>query len=154
MAENCCEGMFENSGLEQSPILPDTTSVNCYKDMFKNCSALKQVELPAAGVSPGCYNGVLSGCVNLEYLKLGVTNESLDSNNDNDNSPFGNFMGQSDDKQEITNDDGTTTIINPIAGSNTTQRTLVVNVGVDTNELGLPSLWTDTNEGANVLFAD
>ena len=72
MAENCCEGMFENSGLEQSPILPDTTSVNCYKNMFKNCIDLKQVALPAAGLSPGCYNGVLSGCVNLEYLKLGV----------------------------------------------------------------------------------
>ena len=95
MAENCCEGMFENSGLEQSPILPDTTSVNCYKNMFKNCIDLKQVELPAAGLlSPGCYNGVLSGCVNLEYLKLGVTNESLNSLNDKENPPFGNLVGQ------------------------------------------------------------
>ena len=153
MAENCCEGMFENSGLEQSPILPDATSQNCYKDMFKNCSALKQVELPAAGLSPGCYNGVLSGCVKLEYLKLGVTNESLKTLNDKENPPFGNFLGQEDDKQEITDDDGTTSN-SPIAGSNTTQRTLVVNVGVDINELGLPPLWKDTDEGTNVLFLD
>ena len=153
MAENCCEGMFENSGLEQSPILPDQTSQNCYKDMFKNCSALKQVELPAEGLSSGCYNGVLSGCVNLEYLKLGVTNESLNSIDYDENPPFGNFLGQNDDKQEITDDDGTTSN-SPIAGSNTTQRTLVVNVGVDINELGLPPLWTDSDQGANVIFAD
>ena len=153
MADNCCEGMFENSGLEQSPILPDATSQNCYKDMFKNCSALKQVELPAAGLSPGCYNGVLSGCVKLEYLKLGVTNESLKTLNDKENPPFGNFLGQEDDKQEITDDDGTTSN-SPIAGSNTTQRTLVVKEGVDINELGLPPLWKDTDEGTNVLFLD
>ena len=153
MADNCCEAMFENSGLEQSPILPDATSQNCYKDMFKNCSALKQVELPAAGLSPGCYNGVLSGCVNLEYLKLGVTNESLNSIDYDENPPFGNFIGQEDDKQEITDDDGTTSN-SPIAGSNTTQRTLVVKEGVDINELGLPPLWTDSDQGANVMFAD
>lgn len=152
MAENCCEAMFENSGLEQSPILPDATSQNCYKDMFKNCSALKQVELPAAGLSPGCYNGVLSGCVKLEYLKLGVINESLHSLNDKENPPFENLVGQ-DDKQEITDDDGTTSN-SPIAGSNTTQRTLVVKEGVDINELGLPPLWTDSDQGANVMFAD
>ena len=153
MAENCCEGMFENSGLEQSPILPDTTSVNCYKDMFKNCSALKQVALPAAGLSPGCYNGVLSGCVNLEYLKLGVTNESLNSLNDKENPPFGNLVGQ-DDKQEIRNDDGSITVIDPTAGSQVDQRTLVIKEGVDINELGLPPLWKDTDEGTNVLFLD
>ena len=153
MADSCCEAMFENSGLEQSPILPDQTSQNCYKDMFKNCSALKQVELPAEGLSSGCYNGVLSGCVNLEYLKLGVTNESLNSIDYDENPPFGNFLGQNDDKQEITDDDGTTSN-SPIAGSNTTQRTLVVNVGVDTDKLGLPSLWEDTNEGTNLIFAD
>ena len=155
MADNCCEAMFENSGLEQSPILPDATSQNCYKDMFKNCSALKQVELPAAGLlSPGCYNGVLSGCVNLEYLKLGVTNESLNSLNDIENPPFGNLVGQNDDKQEIRNDDGLITIIDPTAGSQVDQRTLVVKVGVDTDKLGLPSLWEDTNEGTNLIFAD
>ena len=154
MAENCCEAMFENSGLEQSPILPDTTSVNCYKNMFKNCIDLKQVELPAAGLlSPGCYNGVLSGCVNLEYLKLGVTKENLNSIDYDENSPLWNLVGQNDDKQEITDDDGTTSN-SPIAGSNTTQRTLVVNVGVDINELGLPPLWTDSDQGANVMFAD
>ena len=153
MAENCCEGMFENSGLEQSPILPDTTSVNCYKNMFKNCIDLKQVALPAAGLSSGCYNGVLSGCVNLEYLKLGVTNENLKSFDYDENPPFGNFIGQEDDKQEITDDDGTTSN-SPIAGSNTTQRTLVVKEGVDINELGLPPLWTDSDQGANVMFAD
>ena len=153
MAENCCEGMFENSGLEQSPILPDTTSVNCYKNMFKNCIDLKQVALPAAGLSPGCYNGVLSGCVNLEYLKLGVTNESLNSLNDKENPPFGNLVGQ-EDKQEIRNDDGSITVIDPTAGSEVDQRTLVVKVGVDTDKLGLPSLWEDTNEGTNLIFAD
>ena len=152
MAENCCEGMFENSGLEQSPILPDQTSQNCYINMFKNCSALKQVELPAAGLSPGCYNGVLSGCVNLEYLKLGVTKENLKTLNDKENPPFGNFLGQNDDKQESTDDNATYNSLT--AGSNTTQRTLVVNVGVDINELGLPPLWKDTDEGTNVLFLD
>ena len=152
MAENCCEGMFENSGLEQSPILPDTTSVNCYKDMFKNCIDLKQVALPAAGLSPGCYNGVLSGCVNLEYLKLGVTKENLKTLNDKENPPFGNFLGQSDDKQEIINDDGTTTIIDPTAGSQVDQRTLVIKEGVDTSKLDLPSLWVDMSLGANVLL--
>ncbi|OYP56490.1 hypothetical protein CIK99_09480 [Prevotella sp. P5-92] len=152
MAENCCEGMFENSGLEQSPILPDTTSVNCYKNMFKNCIDLKQVELPAAGLSSGCYNGVLSGCVNLEYLKLGVTKENLKTLNDKENPPFGNFLGQNDNNQEITDDDATYNSLT--AGSNTTQRTLVVNVGVDINELGLPPLWKDTDEGTNVLFLD
>ena len=153
MADSCCEAMFENSGLEQSPILPDTTSVNCYKNMFKNCIDLKQVALPAAGLSPGCYNGVLSGCVNLEYLKLGVTKENLKTLNDKENPPFWNFLGQSDDKQEIINDDGSTSN-SPIAGSNSTQRTLVVNVGVDTDKLGLPPLWTDSDQGANVMFAD
>ena len=153
MADNCCEAMFENSELEQSPILPDQTSQNCYINMFKNCIDLKQVVLPAAGLSPGCYNGVLSGCVNLEYLKLGVTNENLKTLNDKENPPFGNLMGQ-DDKQEIRNDDGTTTIIDTTAGSKVDQRILVVNVGVDINELVLPSLWTDTNEGANLIFAD
>ena len=152
MAENCCEGMFENSGLEQSPILPDQTSQNCYINMFKNCSALKQVALPAAGLSPGCYNGVLSGCVNLEYLKLGVTKENLKTLNDKENPPFGNFLGQNDDKQESTDDNATYNSLT--AGSNTTQRTLVVNVGVDINELGLPPLWKDTDEGTNVLFLD
>lgn len=153
MADSCCEAMFENSGLEQSPILPDTTSVNCYKNMFKNCIDLKQVALPAAGLSPGCYNGVLSGCVNLEYLKLGVTNESLNSLNDIENPPFGNLVGQ-EDKQEIRNDDGSITVIDPTAGSEVDQRTLVVKVGVDTDKLGLPSLWEDTNEGTNLIFAD
>ena len=149
MADSCCEAMFENSGLEQSPILPDTTSVNCYKNMFKNCIDLKQVALPAAGLSPGCYNGVLSGCVKLEYLKLGVTKENLKTLNDKENPPFGNFLGQNDNNQEITDDSNSLT-----AGSNTTQRTLVVNVGVDINELGLPPLWKDTDEGTNVLFLD
>ncbi|MGM9720222.1 MAG: hypothetical protein ACI3YP_05935 [Prevotella sp.] len=152
MAENCCEGMFENSGLEQSPILPDATSQNCYKDMFKNCIDLKQVALPAAGLSPGCYNGVLSGCVNLEYLKLGVTKENLKTLNDKENPPFGNFLGQNDNNQEITDDGATDNSLT--AGSITTQRTLVVNVGVDINELGLPPLWTDTDEGASIIFAD
>ena len=152
MADNCCEGMFENSGLEQSPILPDATSQNCYKDMFKNCSALKQVELPAAGLSPGCYNGVLSGCVNLEYLKLGVTKENLKTLNDKENPPFGNFLGQNDDKQEIRNDDGTTTIIDPTAGSQVDQRTLVIKEGVDTSKLDIPFLWVDMSLGANVLL--
>ena len=152
MADSCCEAMFENSGLEQSPILPDTTSVNCYKNMFKNCIDLKQVALPAAGLSPGCYNGVLSGCVNLEYLKLGVTNESLNSLNDKENPPFGNFLGQNDDKQEIRNDDGTTTIIDPTAGSQVDQRTLVIKEGVDTSKLDLPFLWVDMSLGANVLL--
>ena len=155
MAENCCEGMFENSGLEQSPILPDQTSQNCYINMFKNCIDLKQVELPAKGLlSPGCYNGVLSGCVNLEYLKLGVTSENLNSFDYDVNSPFWNFIGQSDDKQEITDDDGTTNFIDNTAGSNTTQRTLVVNKDVNTSMLGLPTLWTDTTLGANIIFAD
>ena len=151
MAENCCEGMFENSGLEQSPILPDTTSVNCYKNMFKNCIDLKQVALPAAGLSPGCYNGVLSGCVNLEYLKLGVTNESLNSLNDIENPPFGNLVGQ-EDKQEIRNDDGSITVIDPTAGSEVDQRTLVIKEGVDTSKLDLPFLWVDMSLGANVLL--
>ena len=149
MADSCCEAMFENSGLEQSPILPDTTSVNCYINMFKNCIDLKQVALPAAGLSPGCYNGVLSGCVNLEYLKLGVTNESLNSLNDIENPPFGNLVGQ-DDKQEIRNDDGSITIIDPTAGSEVDQRTLVIKEGVDTSKLDLPSLWVDMSLGANV----
>ena len=117
--------------------------------MFKNCIDLKQVALPAAGLSPGCYNGVLSGCVNLEYQKLGVTNESLNSIDYDENPPLWNFLGQNDNNQEITDDYNSLT-----AGSNTTQRTLVVNVGVDINELGLPPLWTDTNEGANLIFAD
>ena len=152
MAENCCEGMFENSGLEQSPILPDQTSLSCYKDMFKNCIDLKQVELPAAGLSSGCYNGVLSGCVNLEYLKLGVTKENLKTLNDKENPPFGNFLGQNDDKQEIRNDDGSITVIDPIAGSEVDQRTLVIKEGVDTSKLDLPSLWVDMSLGANVLL--
>ena len=152
MADNCCEAMFENSGLEQSPILPDATSQNCYKDMFKNCSALNHVELPAAGLSPGCYNGVLSGCVNLEYLKLGVTKENLKTLNDKENPPFGNFLGQNDDKQEIRNDDGTTTIIDPTAGSQVDQRTLVIKEGVDTSKLDIPFLWVDMSLGANVLL--
>ena len=151
MADSCCEAMFENSGLEQSPILPDTTSVNCYKNMFKNCIDLKQVALPAAGLSPGCYNGVLSGCVNLEYLKLGVTKENLDSLNDKENPPFGNLMGQ-DDKQEIRNDDGSITVIDPTAGSQVDQRTLVIKEGVDTSKLDLPFLWVDMSLGANVLL--
>ena len=151
MADSCCEAMFENSGLEQSPILPDTTSVNCYKNMFKNCIDLKQVALPAAGLSPGCYNGVLSGCVNLEYLKLGVTNESLNSLNDKENPPFGNLVGQ-DDKQEIRNDDGSITVIDPTAGSQVDQRTLVIKEGVDTSKLDLPFLWVDMSLGANVLL--
>lgn len=152
MADSCCEGMFENSGLEQSPILPDTTSVNCYKNMFKNCIDLKQVALPAAGLSSGCYNGVLSGCVNLEYLKLGVTNENLKSFDYDENSPFWNFLGQSDDKQEIRNDDGSITVIDPTAGSQVDQRTLVIKEGVDTNKLDLPFLWVDMSLGANVLL--
>ena len=151
MADSCCEAMFENSGLEQSPILPDTTSVNCYINMFKNCIDLKQVALPAAGLSPGCYNGVLSGCVNLEYLKLGVTNESLNSLNDIENPPFGNLVGQND-KQEIRNDDGSITIIDPTAGSQVDQRTLVIKEGVDTSKLDLPFLWVDMSKGANVLL--
>ena len=151
MADSCCEAMFENSGLEQSPILPDTTSVNCYKNMFKNCIDLKQVALPAAGLSPGCYNGVLSGCVNLEYLKLGVTKESLNSLNDKENPPFENLVGQ-DDKQEIRNDDGSITIIDPTAGSEVDQRTLVIKEGVDTSKLDLPFLWVDMSLGANVLL--
>ncbi len=152
MAENCCEGMFENSGLEQSPILPDTTSVNCYKDMFKNCIDLKQVALPAAGLSSGCYNGVLSGCVNLEYLKLGVTKENLKTLNDKENPPFGNFLGQNDNKQEIRNDDGSITVIDPTAGSQVDQRTLVIKEGVDTSKLDIPFLWVDMSLGANVLL--
>ena len=152
MADNCCEAMFENSGLEQSPILPDTTSVNCYKNMFKNCIDLKQVALPAEGLSPGCYNGVLSGCVKLEYLKLGVTKENLKTLNDKENPPFWNFLGQSDDKQEIINDDGTTTIIDPTAGSQVDQRTLVIKEGVDTSKLDIPLLWVDMSLGANVLL--
>ena len=120
--------------------------------MFKNCIDLKQVELPAAGLSSGCYNGVLSGCVNLEYLKLGVTKENLKTLNDKENPPFGNFLGQNDNNQESTDDDATYNSLT--AGSNTTQRTLVVNVGVDINELGLPPLWKDTDEGTNVLFLD
>ena len=148
MADSCCEAMFENSGLEQSPILPDQTSQNCYINMFKNCIDLKQVALPAAGLSPGCYNGVLSGCVNLEYLKLGVTNENLKSFDYDENSPFWNFLGQSDDKQEITDDD----VIDPTAGSQVDQRTLVIKEGVDTSKLDLPSLWVDMSLGANVLL--
>ena len=151
MAENCCEGMFENSGLEQSPILPDQTSQNCYINMFKNCIDLKQVELPAAGLSPGCYNGVLPGCVKLDYLKLRVTNESLKSFDYDENSPFWNFLGQSDDKQESTDDDGTTSN-SPIAGSEVDQRTLVIKEGVDTSKLDLPFLWVDMSLGANVLL--
>ena len=151
MADNCCEAMFENSGLEQSPILPDTTSVNCYKDMFKNCIDLKQVALPAEGLSPGCYNGVLSGCVKLEYLKLGVTKENLNSIDYDENPPFGNFLGQNDDKQENTDDDGTTSN-SPIAGSQVDQRTLVIKEGVDTSKLDIPLLWVDMSLGANVLL--
>ena len=151
MADSCCEAMFENSGLEQSPILPDTTSVNCYKNMFKNCIDLKQVALPAAGLSPGCYNGVLSGCVNLEYLKLGVTNESLNSLNDKENPPFKNLVGQ-DDKQEIRNDDGSITVIDPTAGIEVDQRTLVIKEGVDTSKLDIPFLWVDMSLRANVLL--
>ena len=121
--------------------------------MFKNCSALKQVELPAAGLlSPGCYNGVLSGCVNLEYLKLGVTKENLNSIDYDENPPFGNFLGQNDDKQEIRNDDGSITVIDPTAGSQVDQRTLVIKEGVDTSKLDLPSLWVDMSLGANVLL--
>ena len=119
--------------------------------MFKNCIDLKQVELPAAGLSSGCYNGVLSGCVKLEYLKLGVTKENLKTLNDKENPPFGNFMGQ-DDKQEIRNDDGSITVIDPTAGSEVDQRTLVIKEGVDTSKLDLPFLWVDMSLGANVLL--
>ena len=119
--------------------------------MFKNCIDLKQVELPAAGLSSGCYNGVLSGCVNLEYLKLGVTNENLKSFDYDENSPFWNFLGQSDDKLEITDDDDTTSN-SPIAGSEVDQRTLVIKEGVDTSKLDLPFLWVDMSLGANVLL--
>ena len=119
--------------------------------MFKNCIDLKQVALPAAGLSSGCYNGVLSGCVNLEYLKLGVTKENLDSLNDKENPPFGNLVGQ-DDKQEIRNDDGSITVIDPTAGSQVDQRTLVIKEGVDTSKLDLPFLWVDMSLGANVLL--
>lgn len=90
--------------------------------------------------------------MNLEYLKLGVTKDNLNSIDYDENPPFGNFLGQNDDKQEIRNDDGSITVIDPTAGSQVDQRTLVIKEGVDTSKLDLPSLWVDMSLGANVLL--
>lgn len=47
LAEGCCEGMYDGSGLERAPRLAPYTVLlakDCYKEMFKNCAGIKVSE--------------------------------------------------------------------------------------------------------------
>ena len=54
-----------NSAMEL--IFPNTTSMNCYKDMFSKCDRLFSApELPATTLADYCYCGMFSGCQSLQ----------------------------------------------------------------------------------------
>ena len=47
-------------------ILPNVTSNNCYREMFRNCTSLHSVpELPATTVAEGCYFNMFRSCSGL-----------------------------------------------------------------------------------------
>ena len=62
---SCFKEMFRNcSALTQAPELPATTLANnCYEYMFRNCSALTQApELPATNLANSCYYCMFEYC--------------------------------------------------------------------------------------------
>jgi len=51
-------------------ILPNTAPVNCYYQMFYNCTTLTTAPtLPATTLETGCYNNMFNGCSSLNYIK-------------------------------------------------------------------------------------
>ena len=61
------------TSLIEAPELPATNlTINCYASMFRGCTSLtKAPELPATTL--GGYEYMLSGCTNLNYVKVGFT---------------------------------------------------------------------------------
>lgn len=78
LAENCCEGMFENSGINRMCTLPVTElKKGCYRNMFKNCSRLKTTRpLPAKVLSEDCYRDMLNG-TNITSIQVGFTHRPV-----------------------------------------------------------------------------
>ena len=68
MAYNCYRYMFRDcTALTQAPALPATTLANyCYYEMFRDCTGLAQAPaLPATTLADYCYGGMFRGCTSL-----------------------------------------------------------------------------------------
>ena len=69
MGVNCYREMFSNcTGLTQAPTLPATTLAHsCYRNMFQMCTGLTQVpDLPATTLTEYCYSFMFSNCTGLK----------------------------------------------------------------------------------------
>lgn len=82
LSVNCYRDMFLNcSSLVAAPELPATTLIEaCYQGMFYQCSSLTTApELPAATLVNNCYTQMFDGCSSLNYVKCLATNISVSS---------------------------------------------------------------------------
>ena len=68
---NLFEGLFKDTDYIDIPSgrplkLPDATTTECFKSMFKNCTSLTHAPaLPAASVASGAYESMFEGCTSL-----------------------------------------------------------------------------------------
>ena len=71
MGVNCYREMFSNcTGLTQAPDLPATTlAEGCYWSMFSNCTGLTQApDLPATTLAHSCYRNMFQSCTSLTQV--------------------------------------------------------------------------------------
>ena len=71
MGVNCYREMFSNcTGLTQAPDLPATTlAEGCYWSMFSNCTGLTQApDLPATTLAHSCYRNMFQMCTSLTQV--------------------------------------------------------------------------------------
>ncbi len=76
LASNCYRDMFKGcSALTAAPALPATTlASNCYNNMFNGCTSLTTAPaLPATTLTSGCYGTMFNGCSNLNSVTVGAT---------------------------------------------------------------------------------
>ena len=83
LATYCYYDMFNGcSKLERAPELPATTLASyCYSHMFSGCTSLTSApELPATTLKSHCYEYMFQNCRKLNYIKVGFTSWSTDTN--------------------------------------------------------------------------
>jgi len=81
---SCYESMFENcSGLTTLPmdLLPaEVVATNAYYSMFKDCINLTNIpNLPAVGLSYGCYRNMFYGCSSLVSASINLPSTTVSS---------------------------------------------------------------------------
>lgn len=70
LGQDCYWGMFKSSGIKQAPDLPAVTlTTRCYREMFRECKALKgTVYLPAGVLVQDCYDNMFEGASQFNSL--------------------------------------------------------------------------------------